>query len=119
MSDQRAILDAAFWGDLPKVEELLATAPSLTNASSAGDHYEAGMTALHLAACGGHLDVARALLAAGAEVNVMARDGSPLSVAVWEGKPELVALLLENGANARAGVSNGETALHGALQRMP
>ena len=117
VSDQRAILDAAFWGDLPKVHELLGEDSSLANAASAGDHYEAGVTALHLAACGGHLEVARALLAASAHVNAMARDGSPLSVAVWEGKTELVALLLEHGANARAGATNGETALHAAAYK--
>lgn len=117
MSDSRAILDAAFWGDLPKLQGLLGQDSSLANAASAGDHYETGVTPLHLAACGGHLAVAQALLAAGAAVNAMARDGSPLSVAVWEGKTALVALLLKQGATARASAPNGETALHAAAYK--
>lgn len=70
------------------MQELLAKEPSLAAARSAGDHYEAGVTPLHLAACGGHLEVARKLAAAGADVNALAKDGSPLSMAVWEGKRE-------------------------------
>src|SRR5215210_8339063 len=95
MSEQRAILDAAFWGDLPTVQGLLERDPSLARTASGGDPYEAGVTALHLAACGGHLSVARVLVTAGADVNAVARDGTPLSMAVWEGHEELIRLLLE------------------------
>src|SRR3712207_3388254 len=112
MSDQRAMLDAAFWGHLQTVRELVERDPALARAMSAGEHYEAGVTALHLAACGGHLEVARTLIGAGAEVNAVARDGTPLSVAVWEGHLELVELLLAYGADPRAAAPNGETALH-------
>ena len=117
MSDQRAILDAAFWGDLQRVQALLAQDPSLAKARSPGDHYETGVTALHLAACGGHLEVARALVEAGAGVNAIAKDGSPLSMAVWEGKRELVVFLLQAGADSGACAANGETALHAAAYK--
>src|SRR4051812_19837415 len=108
MSDQRAMLDAAFWGDLPKLQELLERDGALARTASAGDHYEAGVTALHLAACGGHREAARALVAAGADVNATAKDGTPLSVAVWEGHLEVVELLLTHGADPRAAAANGE-----------
>src|SRR5688500_11149103 len=112
MSEQRAILDAAFWGDLQTVQGLLERDPSLVRTTSGGDPYEAGATALHLAACAGHLSVARVLVAAGAAVNAIARDGTPLAMAAWEGHEELVRLLLEQGADPRIGAANGETALH-------
>src|SRR5712692_11221851 len=111
MSDQRAILDAAFWGDLQRVQELLAQDPSLAKVQSPGDHYEAGVTALHLAPCGGHLEVTRALVEAGAGVNAIAKDGSPLSMAGWEGNRELAVFLLQAGADPGATAANGETAL--------
>jgi uncharacterized protein len=117
MSDQRAMLDAAFWGDLPKLQELLERDAALARAASAGDHYEAGVTALHLAVCGGHLEAARALVAAGADVNAIAKDGSPLSVAVWEGHLGVIEFLLAHCADPRAAAANGETALHAAAYK--
>jgi ankyrin repeat domain-containing protein 50 len=112
MPNQRAMLDAAFWGHRETVRELLEQEPALARAASAGEHYEAGVTALHLAACGGHLEVACFLIAAGADVNAVVKDGTPLSIAVWEGHLELVEFLLVHGANPRATAPNGETALH-------
>jgi uncharacterized protein len=117
MSEQRAMLDAAFWGDLPKVQALLERDPELAHATSGGEHYEVGVTALHLACSGGHADVARALVAAGADVNAMAKDGAPLSIAVWEGHGELVEFLLAHGSDPRLSASNGETALHAAAYK--
>jgi uncharacterized protein len=117
MSEQRAMLDAAFWGDLPKVQALLERDPGLACATSDGEHYEVGATALHLACSGGHAGVVRALVAAGVEVNAMARDGSPLSIAVWEGHIELVEFLLAHGGDPRLRAPNGETALHVAAYK--
>ena len=70
-------------------------------------------TALHLAAPYGPADLAKALLAAGADVN--ARDSRGLtalmlSVATDHGDVEIVKALLAKGADAAAKDKNGETA---------
>ena len=62
-----------------------------------------GTTALMLAASGGHLEVARLLLAHNAQVNATNNEGeTALHTAVRENKPEIVTLLLENGAKVDA-----------------
>lgn len=78
-----------------------------------------GWTPLHLAAFFGHLDAARLLLDAGADVNVVSRNSlmnTPLHAAT-AGKHPLVALLLiERGAGAHAADSGGYTPLQIATQ---
>jgi len=74
---------------------------------------DAGTTALMYAAFGAHLDVMRALLAAGARVDVEASSHeTPLTMAASSGDVRAVKLLLEHGAdiNQKAGF----TALHSA-----
>jgi ankyrin repeat protein len=65
-----AILDAARQGDLSRVEAELRHDRSLSRGSN-----EIGMTPLHAAANNGHIDVVRALLDAGADVNALMGDG--------------------------------------------
>lgn len=61
--------------------------------------------------CAGSVEVARALLDAGAEVNVQDAGGvTPLMRAARRGKPELVELLLESGALAAAQSASGHFA---------
>ena len=72
-------------------------------------------TALHRAAQGGHLAIARLLLSKGANVN--AKDNKkeiPLHTAARYGHMELIRLLLENGADINAKNNEKETVLHSA-----
>lgn len=74
-----------------------------------------GFSALLFAARGGHLDAARILADAGADVDDTAPDGSSaLIVAVHNRNYELAAWLLERGADPRAD-GPGWTALHSAV----
>jgi ankyrin repeat protein len=62
-----------------------------------------GLTPLGAASEGGHTEVARALLAAGADVNRPSRGATPLDLASECAGAELVGLLLDAGGRARAG----------------
>lgn len=57
------------------------------------------LPALYFAAIGGHLDTARQLLNAGADVNAHSDAASPIHGAVMGGKVEMVRLLLDHGAD--------------------
>ncbi|AMY08966.1 ankyrin repeat protein [Luteitalea pratensis] len=71
-----------------------------------------GMTALHWAAHHDDLDVADALIRAGARVTVSNRYGvTPLSIACTNGNAAMVARFLDAGAEATASLPGGETAL--------
>ena len=71
------------------------------------------VTALHSAvADGGHAGIARALVAAGADVNAKQRHGwTPLHGAAHSGDRELVKLLLARGADPSVRHQEGKTAL--------
>ena len=71
------------------------------------------VTALHSAvADGGHAGIARALVAAGADVNAKQRHGwTPLHGAAHSGDRELVELLLARGADPSVRHQEGKTAL--------
>ena len=74
-----------------------------------------GRTALHLAASGGHLGAAEALLLAGADANASDAEGrTALHVAAGGGEESMVCLLLNHGASAAAADRRGRTALHAA-----
>jgi ankyrin repeat protein len=80
-------------------------------------HAQGGMTPLHFAARQGHIDVARALLDGGVNVNQL-KEGdktSPLLVAAINGQFDTGALLLERGANPNLASDNGVTPLYAAL----
>jgi uncharacterized protein len=78
---------------------------------------QGGLTPLLLAAREGHIESARALLDAGADVNqVSAGDRtSPLLISTINGQFDLAILLLERGANPALAADNGATPLYGAL----
>lgn len=76
-----------------------------------------GFTPLLFAARLGDLDSVRLLLAAGANVNVAAPDGTTaLVVAAHSGHAALATVLLDNGADPNA-AGSGYTALHAAVLR--
>ena len=68
-------------------------------------------TPLMLAAMSGFIDIARVLLAAGADVNARSFDGSSalLEAALWR-QPQIVEFLLAHGADPNARADNGWTA---------
>lgn len=63
---------------------------------------------------GGHVDVCRVLLDAGADVNADAGDGPPLVQAVNRGHAAVAELLIERGADLRARRPIGHSLLHDA-----
>src|SRR5262249_58173441 len=97
--------DEAAHGDSAGVKTLIK--------SSAGDVNQPGrdgMTPLLWAAQANDIEMARALLDAGADANLANRYGiTPLWVAATNRSPALVALLLEHGAHASATLPNRAT----------
>jgi ankyrin repeat protein len=93
-------------------------------ASEAGDtdgtqieEARGGFTPLLFAARNGHIESAKLLLAAGANIDDAAPNGaSPLVIAVHSGQSELAAFLLQHGADPNA-AGAGYTALHAAILR--
>lgn len=77
-----------------------------------------GQTALMWAAAAGRLDVARLLINAGADVNVVDVEGATaLMFASSNGHRTFAELLLERGADIGVANRAGDTALHGATRR--
>ena len=73
------------------------------------DNY--GKVALHRACAGGHLECAKALLGAGADINKQANDGwTPLMYAAHFGLLEVVRELLKRGAKKDLKDNKGKTA---------
>ena len=108
-SAEERLLSAARDGQLEVVRTLLEEGADVNAAR--GD----GLTALHLAAEGGHRAVAQALVAAGAAVDAGTRIGgyTSLHVAARAGHGAVVLSLLEAGADPNARTTNtGVTALH-------
>ncbi|MDE0650398.1 MAG: ankyrin repeat domain-containing protein, partial [Gammaproteobacteria bacterium] len=95
---QDGLLDAAREGDATAVRALLEDGvdPNLAQ----GD----GLTALHLAAREGHLEVVGILIGAGAETGAATRIGdyTPLHLASGGGHADVVDALLGGGADAEA-----------------
>ncbi len=78
-----------------------------------------GFTALHLACFFGHAELVRMLLAAGADVHVVAKNDmriQPLHAACANGNVEIARLLLEHGAAVNATQQNDFTPLMAARQ---
>ena len=74
----------------------------------------------------GQFDIAKLLLAAGADVNAtirkeynLLRGMTPLMLAVYEGSEDLIQLLLDKGADVNAKAPNGDTALSLATDSAP
>ena len=135
-----------FWssvmGEIERAAATLADDPQLASAATADEHVlGAGLSPLHLAAQGGHIELMAALLAAGADVNAGdARGYTPLHFAICFGPrqfldplpdlsqaaqdigvyrllPAVPRFLIEQGADLNARSREGQTALE--LARSP
>jgi ankyrin repeat protein len=102
------VADAASSGDIERVRALLAAGSDVN--SALGD----GMTALHLAARSGNLEMAALLIEARPNLEARTRigDHTPLHVATASGRASVVAALLEAGADPNARTTTGTTPLH-------
>ncbi|GCC25901.1 hypothetical protein chiPu_0004313 [Chiloscyllium punctatum] len=71
-----------------------------------------GRTCLHLATANGHIEMARALLGQGAEINITDKNGwTPLHFAAKSGYLDTVQFLVESGASPKLECKEGKTAL--------
>jgi ankyrin repeat protein len=106
--------DAVKAGNRDAVRALLATPAGKPSVNTAEPD---GTTPLHWAARADDVDMAKLLVAAGANVNAANRYGvSPLSLAAGNASGAMVAVLLDAGADARAVVKDGETVLMAAAR---
>ena len=93
--------------DVAAVKQALAD-----KAEPNGQDPESGTTALGWAALVGNVEIARMLLAAGADANGKSRDGSgPLSAAAFLGRANVCELLLNSGSDPKLKNNEGEDPL--------
>jgi hypothetical protein len=137
MPDQfQSLLEAILDDDRARVKELLAKDAALARATAKAAQLEsriahwiyAGDTALHFAAAGYRSEIAKMLLAAGADSGSAKnhRSSQPLHYAAdgyiesasWDAKRQvrMIELLLKSGADIHAQDKNGATPLHRAVR---
>ncbi len=98
---------AAYMGNLAAVEQHIKAGTNLNTKEPLG-----GSTPLLTACVFGKTEVAKALIKAGADLNMVNNDGStPLHVAAFFCHTEIVKSLIANGANINALNGQGVTAL--------
>lgn len=110
--DALDVFEAAAFGDLDRLTELLGDEPSLATSYS-GD----GFTALHFAAFFGRHEAAQLLVGRGDEVDALGRGwmtGTAMHSAVSRLQSDVIRILLEAGANPNVRQSAGWTPLHAA-----
>ena len=115
LPDDRALLDAAKRGDVTAVKAALKGGADVNAAQ--GD----GLTALHMAAQEGNIEIVKLLVGAKANVEAKTRIGAytPLHMAAGAGETLVVRALLDAGASASAVTStSGVTPLHLAAKAM-
>lgn len=115
MNASQEMVDAATVGDEMRLRELLEDDAGMANVYS-----PEGWTPLHLAAHFGHTSAVRSLLDAGADVHARSKNelaNQPLHAAVaGQASLELLALLLDGGADVNATQHGGFTPLQATAQ---
>src|SRR6185295_18847063 len=106
---------AVFFGHRETVEALLAAGAEVNTPS----RESMKVTPLHSAAAARQVEIARVLIAHGANVNAMQADSgfTPLHEAALNGNLEFARLLLEHGADVNAKMKDGKTPLGFALEQ--
>ena len=116
-----SIREAVARGDLAAVQTFVKADPGVVNSRMRPgevDGWEVGATPLHAAARNGRLDVAKLLLANGADINAQRRDGeSALGEAAFNDRLEVAALLIQSGSKMNLPGQDGCTPLHWAAER--
>lgn len=116
---RQELMAAVQSGDLAKVQKLIAAGVDVNEKSPELANGNDGQTPLLVACFLGHGDIARALLAAGANprINDYLLGATPAHKAAYAGRPDaLLALREQGGAEINAqGPFNGYTALHDAI----
>jgi ankyrin repeat protein len=98
---------ASFFGQ-PEAAQLLIERGARVNQAS---HNPQKVMPLHSAAAGQHLEVAKLLLEAGAEVDAVQEGGfTPLMSAAQNGQVEMMSLLLDHGADRTKQTPDGRSA---------
>jgi len=104
---QTPLMMAAAWDRLPIVDQLIAA-----GATVAAKTLRSGACPLHFAADRGREEVARRLLASGADPNQRKDDGwSPLHTAAYFGRLTTAKVLLDGGADLQMTANDGKTPL--------
>ena len=103
-----SIHDAAREGNLQEVQRLINEGVDVNSKA------EDNQTPLHYASWHGHFEVAKLLLANGANINARTKlwNWAPLHYASDKGHLEMVKFFLENGANPNASSYGADTSLH-------
>ena len=106
---------AVFFGHRETVETLLAAGAAVNTPS----RESMKVTPLHSAAAARQVEIARVLIAHGANVNATQADSgfTPLHEAALNGNLEFARLLLEHGADVNAKMKDGKTPLGFALEQ--
>lgn len=96
------LLTKTMQNDMAAVKKLIESG---ANINQQNERY--GHTPLIIACVYGYEDLARYLIAKGADVNIKGKDGSTALIAAASNSKALVELLISKGADARARMSNG------------
>lgn len=108
------LLEAAESGDVSKCRRLIAANADVNYADTRTGCHKLGNTALILAACGGHIDIAALLLQHGAKTKIDLADEcgwSALICAAQYNHAKVLKLLLDNNASIEHPDKKGMTAL--------
>ena len=105
------MLNAVRNGNIKNVEK------QLTAGADVKAVLENGMTALHVAAIFGHIEIVELLIANGTDVNATDNKFGATSLygAAGAGQKDIAELLISNGAIVNAKIPRGDTALHAAI----